>query len=321
MHTALRKLPKISELLEKCGIPGRDLYELPTSEKRFPDGCHYRIEISGIERPEVLEALIDEMEKRDVPVHRIISLVMGATLLDDKELISFAEMARDAKLEVIATPGPRVGWDIGRQAVTPEGAYSGLRYRGVDNLCYVVADILRCIEFGFRGFLVTDEGLLWLLSELRKNGDIPKDVVFKVSIYAGHANPAGAKVLEMLGANTFNPVGDLTLPMLASIRKAINIPMDVHVILSDSFGGFNRMWETPEITRVASPCYYKIEPGPSLAIGAGAIYKPWISPQHLSFLAREKVKYAEIIISIIEKYYPEAKLSKIGAPDLAIPKP
>ncbi len=31
------------KLIEKCGIPGRDLYELPTSAKRFPDGYHYRL--------------------------------------------------------------------------------------------------------------------------------------------------------------------------------------------------------------------------------------------------------------------------------------
>ncbi|RLI31487.1 hypothetical protein DRO48_00590 [Candidatus Bathyarchaeota archaeon] len=307
--------------MEKHGIPGRDLYELPTSEKRFPDGCHYRIEISGVERPEVLEAVIDEAEKRDVPVHRLISVVMGATLLDDRELTRFAEMARDAKMEVIMTPGPRRGWGLGRQLITPEGAYSGIRFRGSDNLRIVIADIMRCIELGFRGFLVVDEGLLWLLNEMRKAGDIPKDVVFKVSIYAGHGNPAGAKVLEMLGADTFNPLGDLTLPMLASIRKAVNIPIDVHVILSESFGGFNRIWETPEITRIAAPCYYKIEPGTALAAGSGAIYRPWVSPDYLAFLAREKVKYAETIISIIEKNYPEAKLSGVGPSDLAIPKP
>jgi len=310
-------LKEIRKLLEKHGVPGRDLYELPTSEKRFSDECHYRIEVSGVERPSTLEALIDEMEKRRVPVHRIISMVMGATLLSDDELESFARMARDAKLEVIVTPGPRNIWDLGGQIRTPEGALSGLRFRGSDNLVYVVADIRRAIDFGFRGFLITDEGLLWLLSQMREAGDIPKDVVFKVSIFAGHGNPAGARVLEMLGANTFNPVGDLTLPMLAAIRKAVNMPVDVHVYLFDSFGGFVRFWETPEITRVTAPCYYKIEPGPSV----GSLYKPWVSPDHLAFLAREKVKYAEIIVSLIEKNYPEAKLSKMGPPDLAIPKP
>jgi hypothetical protein len=312
----VKSLEKVWKIMEKHGVSGRDLYDLPTSKKRFPDKCHYRIEISGVERPSTLEALIDEMEKRDVPVHRLISMVMGATLLSDDEMEQFARMAKDAKLEVIVTPGPRTLWDLGGQVRTPEGALSGIRFRGSDNLAYVIADIKRAIEFGFRGFLVVDEGLLWLLNEMRKAGDIPKDVVFKVSILAGHANPAGAKVLEMLGADTFNPVADLPLPMLAAIRKAIDIPIDVHVLLFDSFGGFNRIWETPEITRVTAPCYYKIEPGVSM----GSLYKPWVSPDTLAFMAREKVKTAETIIGLIEKNYPEAKLSKIGAEDLAIPK-
>ena len=310
-------LEKIRKMMEKHGVPGRDLYSLPTSEKRFPDKCHYRIEISGIERPSTLEAVIDEMEKRKVPVHRLISTVMGATLLSDKEMEQFAKLAHDAKLEIIITPGPRTLWDLGGQVRTPEGALSGIRFRGSDNLAYVIADIRRAIDFGFRGFLVVDEGLLWLLAQMRKAGDIPKDVVFKVSIFAGHANPAGAKVLETLGANTFNPVADVTLPMLAAIRKAVNIPIDVHVYLFDSFGGFNRLWETPEIARVTAPCYFKIEPGPSVS----AMYKPWVSPESLAFSAREKVKNAETIVQLVDKNYPEAKPSKIGAKDLAIPKP
>lgn len=111
----------VRNAFQKLGIPGRDLYELTKSKKSFPDGCNYRIEISGIERPSTLEALIDESEKRDVPVHRVIGMVMGATLLSEKELEEFAELAAAAKIEVIATPGPRSLWDTGRQIATPEG--------------------------------------------------------------------------------------------------------------------------------------------------------------------------------------------------------
>lgn len=63
---------KVQRLIEKYGVPGRDAYELPTSPLRFPDGAHYRMEVSGVERPEVLEAVIDEAKKRkvgkDVPI-------------------------------------------------------------------------------------------------------------------------------------------------------------------------------------------------------------------------------------------------------------
>jgi hypothetical protein len=50
------------------------------------------------------------------------------------------------------------------------------------------------------------------------------------------------------------------------------------------------------------------------------MYKPWTSPESLAFSAREKVKNAETIIQLIDKNYPEAKPSKVGAKDLAIPK-
>lgn len=313
-------MDEIRKSMEKLGVPGRDLYDLPTSDKTFPDGANYRMEISGVEHFSTLEAVIDEAEKRDVPLHRLISTVMGSTLLSTDELSDFAKLASEKKMEVIITPGPRSSWDTGRQLVTPEGGLSGLRIRGSDNLSYLIADIKRCIDLGFRGFLVTDEGALWLLSEMRKAGDIPKDVVFKVSIFAGHANAAGGKVLESLGADTFNPLGDLSLPMFASIRKAINIPIDVHVILADSFGGFNRFWEAPELARLCSPCYFKIEPGPALVAGGG-IYKSWTDENFLAKFAREKVKHAEIIREIVEKNNPELKLSKQGPDDLAIPKP
>ena len=164
---------------------------------------------------------------------------------------------------------------------------------------------------------VNDEGLVWLLTEMQKNGDIPEDVVFKVSIYAGHASAAGGRVLQMLGADTFNPLGDLSLPQLASIREAVDIPLDLHIILAESFGGYNRFYDGPDMARTCAPCYFKIEPGPSVA----GLYRPWVSPQHLAFLVREKVKYAEIIIDIVERVNPDIKVSGRGPADLAIPKP
>jgi hypothetical protein len=311
----------VALMMEKVGVPGADATDLPSSTKTFPDGAHYRMEVSGVERPKVLEAVIDEAQKRNVPIHRLISVVMGATLLDKAELKAFAQMAADAEMEVILTPGPRAGWDIGRQVATPEGALSGIRCRGCKGLNQTITDIMRCIELGFRGFLVVDEGELWLLDEMKKNGDIPEDVIFKVSIYAGHANPAGGRVLEMLGAGTFNPVADLTLPQFAAIRQVVDIPLDVHVIITESFGGYMRFYDAPEMARVCSPCYFKIEPGPACAATGAALYKPWIDEGMLADWGRVKVKYAQILHELIQENYPDLKLSALGVADLAVPKP
>jgi hypothetical protein len=307
-------LKETARMLAEIGLPEGDAYGLPSSKVTFPDGANYRIEISGVENLSVLRALVDEMDKREVPVHRLISTVMGSTLLGDAELEEFAQVAHDAKLEVILTPGPRALWDTGRQVATPEGGLCGIRYRGMKGLIEVVDDIRHSIGLGFKGFLVVGECGLYALSELRKRGMIPRDVVFKLSIFAGHANPAGAKVLEQLGADTFNPVGDLTLPQLAAIRQTVRMPMDLHVWLFDAWGGFNRIYEAPEMARTCSPCYFKIEPGPSVT----AMYKPWGAG--LEKLARDKVVYAERLIGIVEENWPEARLSEVGAPDLAVPK-
>ena len=112
-----------------------------------------------------------------------------------------------------------------------------------------------------------------------------------------------------------NPISDVSLPILGSIRKAANLPLDVYVIIVDSFGGMFRAYEAPEIARVASPCYFKFEPGTS----EGDIYKPWVSEEWHANLIREKVKIASIAMEIMERHAPEMKTSPKGPADLVLP--
>ncbi len=310
-------MKKISKALARLGMPEGDLYSLPSSPLTFPDGAHFRVEISGIETPKVLEATVDEAQKLGVPFHRAISVVRGATLLTREELSAFARLAHDAKVEVIMTPGPRPGWDIGRQVATPEGAISGFRLRGMDSVRHFIMDIQRCLDLGFRGFLVWDEGVLSLLNGMKQNGDLPADVIFKMSIFAGHANPAGIRLVESLGAASCNPVADLTLPMLAAIRHVTALPLDIHIQIWASMGGFNRFYEAPEIARVAAPCYFKMEPGPGFAM-----YLPWgDSEDSLARLGREKIRWIKNIIEIVGETHPDLKVSAPGVADLTIPLP
>jgi hypothetical protein len=225
-----------------------------------------------------------------------------------------ARLGMESRIEIIMVPAPTRSWDTGRQVATPEGYVSGFRTRGSDNLRYALDDIFRCIEAGIRGFLVVDEGLLWLLSEMRKAGDIPKEVVFKVSVFAGHGSPAGAILLERLGANTFNPLADLTPSMYASIRKAVKIPLDVYISLVDAMGGYNRSWEAAELARVTAPCYFKIEPGAS----EGSIYKPYVTEEFHKGLVREKVKMAKIIKELVDSINPAIRCSEAGPADLTL---
>ncbi|MDR9437771.1 MAG: hypothetical protein RI563_12890 [Thiohalophilus sp.] len=309
-------MDNLEQALEELGLPAHDNNQLPSSELRFPDGGHYRIEISGVERVSSLQTLIKEAEQQQVPVHRIIATVGGATYLTQAELRDFAQLAREQKIEVVMTPGPRRGWDGGRQIATSEGLVSGMRLRGMDAVRHWLKDIERCMDAGFRGFLVADEGVLWLVNQLRQKGVIPEDVIFKLSVFAGQANPAGAHVAQQLGANTFNPLADLTLPMLSAIRSTIQIPLDVYLCLVNSMGGFVRFYEAAEIARIAAPCYFKIEPGPS----EEAMYAPWNPDSYHDDMMRDRVRNAAVALELIGRENPGLKCSPPGGDDLAIPR-
>jgi hypothetical protein len=309
-------LKKIRDFMEKEGIPGRDAYELPTSTKSFPDGANYRIEIAGVQRASTMEAMVDEARRRNLTIHRAIAAVGGSTYCDFQELKDMAQMAQDEQIEMIMTVGHRKGWDAGSKEIsTPEGGMQGFRLRGSDSVSYHIADIMRNIEAGHRGFLVYDEGVLFILNKMRLEGFIPEDTIFKFSVFGGYCSPAGARVIESMGANSMNPISDVSLPILGAIRKAVNFPLDVYIIIVDAFGGMFRAYETPEIARIASPCYFKFEPGTS----EGDIYKPWVSESWHQNLIREKVKIAGIVSEIMERHAPEIRSSSKGPADLVLP--
>ena len=309
-------LSTIRSFMEKMGIPGRDAHDLADSPKSFPDGAHYRIEIAGVERASTMKVMIDEARKRKVVVHRAIATVGGSTYCDFEELKEMARMGREEGIEVVMTVGHRKGWDVGaRELSNPEGGMQGWRLRGSDHMAYHIADIMRNIEAGHRGFLVYDEGVLLILNQMRQEGVIPSETIFKFSVFGGYCSPAGAKVVESMGANSMNPSSDVTVPILGAIRRAVDLTLDVYVIIVDSFGGEFRAYEAPEIARVASPCYFKFEPGTS----EGDIYKPWVTEGFHENLIQEKVKLAQIVMELMQRHAPQLKTSEKGAADLVLP--
>jgi hypothetical protein len=225
-------------------------------------------------------------------------------------------------MEVIAVPGPRNGWDIGRQYASSEGMRAGMHHRGSDELRKVIADMMRMYDAGIRGFMLVDEGLLWLVKRMQEQGNFPSDVAIKISVWTSHSSAAGGRLLEELGASSFNPPGDLTLPQLAGIRRAVSIPLDFYIYTSISFGGFNRFYDAPEVARVTAPCYFKFEPGPALSAGGGqSLYQPWVSDEEHVQLVRKKVKWAAVVRDLIEENQPGVEISPHGAADLHVPQP
>jgi hypothetical protein len=295
--------------LVSLGLPAGDAYDLPTSEKRFPDGAQYRFEVPGIQGPKPMKSLLESADARGLVIHRITQ-TKGIMLLTDDEIKEMVDLAKKFRVELLLAVGPRATYDTGASVHTKEGVRAAYRLRGQDQVFRAIEDIKRAAVFGCRAFLVYDEGLLWVLNEMRKKGYIPSNCKFKISAHCGHGNPCSAKMLEDLGAGSINPIRDIQFQMLASIRQVINIPVDVHTENPESSGGFIRHYEVPEMIRVAAPIYLKT--GGSVAKTHG-----WDTTDAD---AVKRAKQVSLVERVIRQYYPEAVCSKRGPDDLLIPE-
>ena len=154
---------KAHELLSGLGLPGRDLYDLPDSEKRFPDGAQYRVEIPSVEGPWVLEAVIAEAERRGVQIHRV-SQGSGIMLLTDAEILEMCDMAREAALELSLFVGPRASWGDRRDRPSRVRARSSVPSTAARTSSPTPSKTCCAASpWGLRGVLVADAGLLWVL--------------------------------------------------------------------------------------------------------------------------------------------------------------
>jgi len=290
------------DFLKKIGMPAGDAYDLPDSKKRFSDGAQYRFEVPGIQGPGTMKALLDELVVLGISIHRVTQ-TKGIMMLSDEDIQKMVELATQHQVDLVLAIGPRATYDTSASVHTPEGQRMGYRLRGQDQIVRAIEDVKRAANLGCRSFLVYDEGCLWVLNEARKAGEIPSDCKFKISAHTGHGNPCSGKLLESIGADSFNPVRDIQLQMMAAIRQAIDIPLDLHTENPASSGGFIRHYEVPEMIRVAAPLYLKTG-------GSVAKTHSWESTDAD---AKKRAKQVMLVKRVIDQYYPSAVCSSKGS--------
>jgi hypothetical protein len=308
-------MKKTQEFLAKLRLAGEDNHSLKPSDKCFPDGGQYRIEIPSVEGPGVFREVLAAAKEHKVPIHRV-SQGSGIMLLTQDEICEMARMGAGERIEVCLFVGPRASFETGAQALTTAGKVIGLQHRGADQLVYAIEDVRRACELGIRSVLPADLGLIWVLNEMKKDGELPKNLVIKSSVTLPAANPATAKIFENLGVTTMNVPTDLAPAHFGAIRQAVDIPIDTYIEVPDNFGGFIRYYEMPQLVRVAAPMYLKF----------GLRNAPDIYPSgaHLEDVAcrmgRERVRRARIALDLMERYAPEVRMSAPGSNDLGIPE-
>ena len=307
-------MSEIRDALVAMRLPAGDLHDLPDSPLRFADGAHYRIEIPSTEGPDCLRAVLDTAARLDVRVHRV-SQGSGVFMLTDAELDDMAGVAREARVEVSLFARPNAGWDASATAAAPAGAMLAAASRGQEQVVQGLLDISRAAEHGVRSVLIADLGLLAAFQQLRSSGALPADMQAKLSALFPVTNPATARVLVDLGANTLNISSDLTLPQIAAIRAAVDVPIDFYIEAPDGLGGFVRHHDVPEIIRIAAPVYLKFG-----VRGAPDIY-PWGG--HIASVARalseERVRRAALAMELLGRSGVVFATSALGAAGLALP--
>lgn len=314
MTTAIT--PTSGALLARLGLPASDAHGLPPSAGRFPDGAHYRVEIPSVEGPRVLETVLTEAKRYEVPVSRV-SQGTGVALLTDGEISDMVSMAAEAGTELCLFARPCAAWDASATVRAEAGGGLAAATRGTDQLTAVLDEIRRAADLGVRSVLIGDLGVLSVFGQLRAAGDLPADMQAKISVMLAVANPATARVLVDLGANTMNLPTDLTAAQIGAIRAAVDIPLDVYIEAPDNLGGFLRQYELPRLVEIAAPLYVKF----------GLRNAPDIYPSgtHLESvavsLAAERVRRARLALDLLARAGSTAVCSPPGATGLALPKP
>jgi len=302
--------------LLNAGIPLSDNHERLPSEKRFPDGASFRIELPSVEGPNPLKAVIQEAAKRKVPVHRV-SQGSGIMLQSRSEMKEMFRIGADCGIEVNLFVGPRASYDTGGLAKSPLGHFVGWQVRGADQLSFAMQDVRYACELGLRSVLVADIGQISVIQEFKKQGLLPDNLVVKSSATLCPSNPATVRLLDEIGASTINVAGDLSPAQLGSLRQVTEKPMDIYIEAPDGLGGFIRYYEAASIVEQCAPVYLK------LGLRNAADVYP--SGTHLDQTATvncvEKVRRAQILLEHLDRMAPQLETSKPGALGLGIPQP
>ncbi len=139
------------------------------------------MEIPSVEGPRVFREVLEAAKELKTPIHRV-SQGSGVMLLTREEIREMAAMGNGEGIEVCLFVGPRSTFDTGAQTASSAGKVIGLQHRGVEQLVYAIEDVRRACDLGIRSILPADLGLIYVLNEMKKKGELPKNLVIKSSV-------------------------------------------------------------------------------------------------------------------------------------------
>ncbi len=172
------------DFLRSIDLPTGDLNDLPSSEKRFPDGAEYRVEIPSTEGPRCLEAVLVQADLLGVLVHRV-SQGSGVFLHTDDELDEMARTAAEARVEVSLFTRPNAAWGTSAMARSPAGGALAAAAYGQEQVVACLDDARRAanppaaralVDLGASTINLPTDLSLAQIAAIRAAVDCPLDV-------------------------------------------------------------------------------------------------------------------------------------------------
>lgn len=286
-----------------------DIKPKPSGEK-FTSGGSYGVEVPVINSLHILEKTIQILRGEGVYVTRF-NETHGAFLLCDNEIREMLELCAEEGYGMIFGLGSRPEYD--RRATFYRSSFGLEQARQINNhdaLRANVADALRLASLGCRGLIVYDLGVLRVLHAMRSEGELPSDMIFKVSSHCMVSNSMLAEIHVENGANCLTVTHDVGLPILEYMRKvsskaSLDVPLDVY----RDKGGFIRFHEVAEIVQVAAPVFLKI--------GASTQSNPYDSFKEATIA--KKVSRVKRALEMLNEVLPDAERVNSEDPLVGIP--
>lgn len=291
-------------------LPYSDEIALEASGLEFADGGHYGVEVPVVNNLEVLEATLGLLRKEGLPVTRF-NETLGAFLLSDAEAQEMLDLCRVSGVGMLFALGPRPEYD--RKAAFYRGGFGASQGRRINNndaIAQSAEEAIRLTEMGCRGLIAYDLGVIRMLSEMRKAGVLPADLMIKSSSHCIVSNPLTARVYHENGVNSVTTMHDLGLAVLQDMRKGSpNLTIDLPTDVYGSKGGFIRFYEVPELVQICSPVMLKT--------GASAQSHPH-DPVNENTI-RQRVQRVALCLEYLNKSGIEAKYISDLSPQRCVP--
>lgn len=297
--------------LREKGYPTTDMISPAGSTQCFDGGGQYGVEIPVVNSLRALEHSIKAIERAGIYVSRF-NETLGSFLLSDQEIEDMLTLCRENRYGMVISMGPRPEYDTkGAFYRTQFGLEMGRRINNNDSIRVCVEEAIRLAELGCRGITVYDIGVMRILSEMRAEGVLPKDMIFKTSTHCMAANPFIAKIFSENGADSVTTAHDLGLPVLYEMRRqspdlALDVPVDVY----KSKGGFIRFYEVAEMVNYLSPVMLKM--------GASAQGHPYDSVSDKT--AEERVLRVARGLEVLDRYLPNKERISLESRHYALPQ-